>query len=250
MIRDFNTLIKYFMEGLSVTLALMIISGANLLKLNYRSTIFMAVTIMLTFLILDTFTSEIAEGARQGMGFTMGHGMFTESFRSQIENAVGDDVVEITGEPIEATDEHVEGFTRMPSEYYEEGFQNASNVNYNEDYDITSNENVNENFACGVYPESDSCVKVCANDCLTADSSSAAVDCLIPQPSSWGGKFLTRTAAGDNQYAYLENEPHVNDNKREYKVVPGLYSKYVLQPGYSECVQPHNGPALTKHSGF
>ena len=84
MILNLDTLIKYFMEGLSVGLATYFITKQ---QSNPQDIFLIGCTAAITFLILDLFTSGIGAGARQGTGFGLGARVvgFGEGFESQYD---------------------------------------------------------------------------------------------------------------------------------------------------------------------
>jgi hypothetical protein len=73
--------------------------------------------------------------------------------------------------------------------------------------------------------------------------------------SSGSGSGVSSQSTGK---VSLKSRPDVHDpqntnniqDKQGYKIIPGHYSKYVLQPGYSEGVRPENTLASTKLANF
>ena len=63
--------VKYILEGLAVAIAAHYIPNQ---KMKPMDVLAIALTSAATFAVLDTFTPEIAAGARQGTGFGIGLG--------------------------------------------------------------------------------------------------------------------------------------------------------------------------------
>lgn len=62
-------LIKYFLEGLAVAIATMVIPKQ---QVDINSVLLVSLTAASTFLILDTFAPSVGMGARKGAGFGIG----------------------------------------------------------------------------------------------------------------------------------------------------------------------------------
>ena len=61
--------LKYFIEGLAVAVAAVVIPSR---KLNFREVLTLGLTAAATFAVLDTLAPDVAKGARQGAGLAIG----------------------------------------------------------------------------------------------------------------------------------------------------------------------------------
>jgi hypothetical protein len=93
-------LIKYLLEGLAITVAIYLITKKSL---GYAELFTIALTISVTFMILDLFAPSVASGARQGAGFGLGFQQF----------GAGQDA-----QGLESPESNQDGGANLPAEYY------------------------------------------------------------------------------------------------------------------------------------
>lgn len=67
---DWQSLIKYILEGLAVAIATYLIPSN---KIEYTDIIIIALTAAAVFAVLDQFSPIVANSARQGSGFALGY---------------------------------------------------------------------------------------------------------------------------------------------------------------------------------
>jgi hypothetical protein len=70
MMIDWQSLVKYILEGMAVAVASWLIPSN---KMSHKDIIVISLTASAVFAILDQFTPLVADGARQGTGFAIGY---------------------------------------------------------------------------------------------------------------------------------------------------------------------------------
>lgn len=79
LVVDWSRLIAYFLEGLAVAIAAFVIPQR---KTQLMEVLMIGLAAMMVFIVLDTFSPQVAAGSRQGAGIGIGAGMvgFGEGF--------------------------------------------------------------------------------------------------------------------------------------------------------------------------
>lgn len=181
----FSALLKYFLEGLAVSIAAYLVTGY---KSTLKEIVMLGVTAGLTFLILDLWAQKaLGSGARQGAGFGLGL------------KAIG-------------------GWGGF------EGFD-SENAWVDETEYGNANSGAGET-SCEPYRFPDPNAKTCPQQ---------------PSPGSPIRPYINgRTQTKSRWMDWIETNQPINSNTCDYKILPGLYSKYIVQPGYREGIQPSN----------
>jgi len=213
---------KSLLEGLAVALAAYFIPRK---ETNLMSIIIIALTAAAVFSILDYFAPEIGMGARQGSGF--GIGLNTVGWGSGLSSLIG-------------------------------GSQSGGF----EDCKFTCANNPNKCKQPGPCQRvgggvSDSMGGSCSLQQILSDNSEVSCgrsqpnwdNCLPPvdvaflkEPNGMRGLGTdwSQTNVGSRPMVFTELGCPVNPNINEYKLVPGLYSKYALKSGYDQNVGTYN----------
>jgi hypothetical protein len=213
-----NDLIKYVIEGFAVSVSAYLIAGQ---KSDMKEIVMLGLTAAVTFLVLDLFTPGIGSGARQGAGFGLGInqvGFFGEGFTSEEEETGADaSNVEVTqrrpnysgytvGENLHG---HPLGFDPQTQTYGKQ-----EDPRHKVDYmgEVPYRFPNVYHKECPQFPS--------ASDAKTDDYG----------PTRTGSRWM----------GWNENGRPLNVNTCEYKIAPGLYSKYIVQPGYREKIKTAN----------
>ena len=211
-----SDLIKYLVEGLAVSLATYIVAGQ---KSSLKEMCLLGLTAGTTFLILDLFTSGVGDSARQGSGFGLGAGMVgwggsplvTEGFvdvDAKVPNYRNMDVgVDADGQTIGYDPETATYGRRQSTNQVPDQGELASPP---------------YRFPSGHCPRQPAPVQDTERRSAEASRDSSPT-CT---KSRWMG--------------WVEDDHPINDNTEDYKVVPGLYSKYIVRPGYNEHLKTGN----------
>ena len=266
------TLVKYILEGIAITACIFILSNR---KLKVRDACILALSISASFLLLDMYSPGTASGARQGTGFGLGFqntGLFSFMKGGNLDESIDEELIN--------SNIGMEGRERMgmkmngPVSKLEDDNMNVevgSNASECVNSDLGSNDenksvvsctNIEDNMKkVGQSIEEDSVIfnetksvheyedtqKNIDNPHALINDFSNSLPCnrkLVPNPAyNEDNRGIvcyknTRWEQFDENPGYLQNP--VNQNTNEYKLVPGLYSKYVLRPGYNEPMDTYN----------
>lgn len=195
----FNQIVKYITEGLAVSLATYLVAG----KKSTTFQIFLiGLTAGLVFMILDLFTPQIGQSARQGAGFGIGlrQSGFLEGFEAEAEADAEADA---------------EAESSIDNEY----------PNLDQFIEQESLPNPEE-----------------PKEVLGAYYAGIKTQCpQRPTPIPYGTLKHAKSTTGSRVTKFAEHASPLNDGAEcGFKVTPGMYSKYILQPGYAEGVDPAN----------
>lgn len=206
------TLIKYVIEGLAVGLAVYLVAGQ---KSTVNEILLLGLTASVTFMILDLFTSGIGLSARQGTGFGLG-------FR-QIGMGEG-----FSGQPMDVV------ASKEPNYQYTVG-QDAygDTIGYNAEIQEYGVQSTNKDAENKIHHMAELPYRFANTNKKTCPQSPVAG---TPTTEPYGA-----TNTGSRWMGWVEDGEPINCNTQDYKIVPGLYSKYIVQPGYREGIKTANG---------
>lgn len=233
-----SSVLKYVIEGLAVGLAVYLVAGK---KSNITEIILLGLTAGVTFMILDLFTSGIGMSARQGTGFGIGirqTGLFGGN-GSLIAPVIGEGFVGETDNQLLNTaapfpPELQTQYTSDRKPNYK-GFTVGEDISGNKiGYDPETHE-----FGKQKVPKKDKInylnevpyrfPNVYQSTCPQKPAGST------PNATDYG---TTKTRS--RWMNFVEGGKPINCNTNDYKIVQGLYSKYIVQPGYREGIKPAN----------
>ena len=275
-----NSLIKYLLEGLAVTIAGYLIAGK---RITFLEVAIIGFTSAITFMILDLFTTGIGYSARQGLGFGLGYQQFNmmggyqqPAFDNQQpafdyqQPAFDNQQLAFDNQqpafdnqqptfdnqqpafdirPHVGSDPDLSNFEAKETEY-------QRNFVYNKKTDPNRNINNSSDFPYRF----DNSNKIQCPQSVVASSEINPLYAQNRTKSRWmnwdlnGGDSprdpLSRTSGYyDKKKGGLWGEsPHLNTNHFEYKIAPGYYSKYIVRPGYHSEINGSNDQQINQLS--
>jgi hypothetical protein len=235
---DILFIVKVILEGLAVAIAAFFIPKR---QMKIENVVAIALSAAAVFLLLDQFSPEIGASARQGAGFGIGL------------NQVGWGENE-TREPFEdckflCQHNPVKCLTPGPCRQVQTGgrengcpLQSTIDVGTNvEGLPVKYGTHCTDYFVKRDSPGEKE------RACLPPRDVSNLTEPygLRSLPPQW-----SQTNIVSRKMNFDESNCPVNENLNEYKVVPGLYSKYALQSGYNENVGSYNDIVRTQDANW
>lgn len=200
---------KVLLEGLAVALAAYFIPRKTT---GLQSILLIALTAAAVFSVLDFFAPEIGISARQGAGF--GIGLNTVGWSSQVGGF----------EDCKFTCSNNPNKCKLPGPCQRSSVGGGGSNLTLECMDLNSLHSDNS--------------AICKRSPMNWDNcSDVSTECkqLRGLGTDW-----SQTNVGSRRMNFPESGCPVNTNIQDYKLVPGLYSKYVLQSGYNQNVGTYN----------
>jgi hypothetical protein len=264
MVLPLKAIIKYVLEGFAVAVATYLIAGKST---PLRDVALLSLTAGLTFMILDLFATDIGSGARQGTGFALG--AKTVGFGSTT-GTVGFPANTLFG-PLNSLNPF-EGFHDGCTENFEGGCQEDFQSDLNAvidpstgavmDHIVTTpmTQNAANTLPVTLAPTPTPTQIVPADPQLVVQPESfeyskgncqTEIPYRFPNPNaercqqriaahSFASTSMGPTKTKSRWMKWDQRGLPINANTNEYKIVPGIYAKYNLMPGYNEGVKPAN----------
>lgn len=221
-----NAFIKYTIEGLAVAVAVYLVAGQ---KSTMNEIILLGLTAGVTFMILDLFTAGIGMSARQGAGF--GIGIKEVGYLGGIpglglgEGFDGGSDAGPTELNVSDKQPNYRGFTVGEDVYGDRIGYDPETQQYGRQVPTKKEIPKIDYLAETPYRFPNVYSKTCPQ---------------FPVAGSPDTDYYGATRTGSRWMGWVEDGKPVNCNTDEYKIVPGLYSKYIVQPGYHEGIKTSN----------
>jgi hypothetical protein len=233
-----QSLLKYILEGLAVAFVAYFIPAK---AVTLEAVVLIGVTAAATFAVLDTFSPEIGLSARQGAGFGIGLNQAGWSGGGCVDSCANGDLPLVK-----------EGDLAEPFEDCLHLCDNDSKTCQDPNHPCNATEEEtgdNNQFGTTVDGHPVKHQKKCLSYYYDAQKSPSCKTCQpplddLPLAQPFGMRSLppnfSETNVKSRCMKFSESSCPVNRNTNEYKLVPGLYSKYIVQPGYNEDVGTYN----------
>lgn len=227
-------IVKTILEGLAVAIAAFFIPRR---QMKIENIIAIALSAAAVFLILDQFSPEIGVGARQGAGFGIGL------------NQVG------WGRPNDEPFEDCKFICQFnPGKCLTAGhICNEQYGGHDDPCDLQHIIDVGTDVQNRPVKYGTHCTDYFVDNVSNKPKCLPPYDVkLLQEPYGTRGSQpnWSQTNTMGRKMNFDESGCPVNKNTNEYKLIPGLYSKYALQPGYNENVIAFNSHTRFQDSNW
>lgn len=216
-----SNFVKYLIEGLAVSVAAYLVAGK---KSMISEIVLLGLTASVTFMILDLFTQEIGGIAIRTVGF----GVIDKPAGLLCKNKG----------TLANLDEGFETGTSVDSEP-----PNYRNINAFSDpqvHTIGYDPRTKEYGKQETNQTNEQTVNYMGQVPYRFPNVHKSICPQQPVPGTITTIPYGPTKTGSRWMGWSEVSKPVNDNTCEYKIVPGLYGKYIVQPGYRENIKTRN----------